>query len=204
MTRAEAERISGGLSKPSKMRCPGTSLEAVAACRVGSILRNVAGSTCSGCYADAERRKESSYARYPNVKRAQVRRLSGIRHPRWVAAMAKMIGRRKYFRWHDAGDVQDRQHLARIIKVARATPGTRHWLPTKEYALVRSLRRIPSNLAIRVSHPMLDQSYSFLFDGRFPTSAVSTLDEFATCPGSCDPCRACWDRNVSNVTYRRH
>ncbi len=63
---------------------------------------------------------------------------------------------------------------------------------------------IPKNLIIRFSSHMVDQQPV----GWWPwTSTVSTGGK--TCPAKdqgneCKSCRACWDRNVSNVTYPKH
>ena len=46
----EAKAITGGLSSPSKMPCHTFNLPA-SACKIGSRLRNVKGSTCARCYA---------------------------------------------------------------------------------------------------------------------------------------------------------
>ena len=149
----EAELIAGTLSEPSKMPGYATSTSAFE-CKVGSQLRKVTGSVCEGCYAT-----RANY-QHPSVKIAHARRLAGLRHPRWVEAMVTLIQNRvsdtdPYFRWHDSGDLQGEWHLANICEVARQTPTVRHWLPTREKALVKRYLRaggvIPGNLTVRVS-----------------------------------------------------
>ena len=54
MLKKEAEKIVGGLSKPSKMPGPAYNLPA-SACITGQKLAKVPGSVCAGCYALADR-----------------------------------------------------------------------------------------------------------------------------------------------------
>jgi len=71
MNKKEAIKITGGLSKPSKMPGPAFNLPAQA-CITGSKLVKIPGSVCSGCYALKGR------YRFPNVKEALTRRLEGL------------------------------------------------------------------------------------------------------------------------------
>jgi hypothetical protein len=122
----EAIKITDSFTKTSKM--PGLSYSLPAwECKTGSKLRKIKNSVCSMCYA-----LKGNYTRYKAIKAAQYRRLDATKDPRWVDAMAAVIKRQKWFRWHDAGDVQDQQHLNKIFEICRLTPDTRHWLPTRE------------------------------------------------------------------------
>ena len=108
----EAKEIVQGFTRTSKM--PGLSYSLPAwECKTGSKLRKIKGSVCSMCYA-----LKGNYTRYPAIKAAQYRRLEAMKHPAWVTAMAAVIKRQKWFRWHDAGDVQDQQHLQKILRYA--------------------------------------------------------------------------------------
>ena len=144
----------------------------------------------------------------PNARDAMKRRLRGITRKGWASAMVCMIGRSPYFRWHDSGDIQSMGHLEKIVEVCRRTPGTRHWIPTKEYGVVRQFLRnggvFPSNLAVRVSCPMVD-AYINPVPG-LPFSAVNaeTTGQGHICPGECGDCRKCWDTGCSLVTYKKH
>lgn len=205
MTSKLAREITGGLGNPSKM--PGASFGLSAYdCAVGSKLRLVPGSTCATCYAT------KGHYRYASVQTAHARRLAGLTHPRWVEAMAHLISREEFFRWHDSGDLQGIDHLERIIEVARRTPKTRHWLPTREKGLltrwVRTGNAIPENLTIRLSAALLDQPAPNV---GIPTSTVHKDREPIghACPApsqgnACGSCRACWDRSVPNVSYHAH
>ena len=199
MLKKEARQITGGLSAPSKMPGPSYNLPATQ-CITGAKLAKIPGSVCHGCYALKGR------YRFNNVKAAMARRLEALGHPDWIAAMTVLIKGEPVFRWHDSGDLQSPEHLKAIFEVCKNTPETRHWMPTREARFLRLMdpEVIPKNLIIRFSSHMVDQQPV----GWWPwTSTVSTGGK--TCPAKdqgneCKSCRACWDRNVSNVTYPKH
>ena len=199
MLKKEAKEITGGLSKPSKMRGPAYNLPATQ-CITGAKLVKVPGSVCHGCYALKGR------YRFSNVRMALARRLESLKHPRWVEAMTVLIKGEPWFRWHDSGDLQSAWHLKQIFEVCNRTPDTMHWLPTREARILNLMDPdiIPPNLIIRMSSHMIDQQPVTFWPW---TSTVSTTTK--TCPAldqgnSCKSCRACWDRKVDNVTYPKH
>ena len=195
----EAVKITEGFTRTSKM--PGLSYSLPAwECKTGSKLRKVKGSVCASCYA-----LKGNYTRYPAIKAAQYRRLEAMKHPAWVTAMAAVIKRQKWFRWHDAGDVQDQQHLQKIFEICRLTPDTRHWLPTREAWIKDHLDKAPANLVIRFSPPMVNQRAP----ESWPHSSMVVDKGFHTCPapaqgGKCGSCRQCWDSNIKVVSYGKH
>ncbi len=197
----EAIKITEGFTRTSKM--PGLSYSLPAwECKTGSKLRQVKGSVCASCYA-----LKGNYTRYPAIKAAQYRRLEAMKHPAWVDAMVTVIKRQKWFRWHDAGDVQDLQHLNNIFKICEATPDTKHWLPTREAQILKRVKvnEVPRNLVIRFSSHMVDQGpVSF-----WPWTSTVTTDGNHSCPAAkqenkCLDCRACWDRGIRNISYGKH
>ena len=210
----DPEKIVGGLSKPSKMPCHGYSIDA-RRCVTGSKLRSVRGSVCSSCYAC-----KGNYG-FPVVRKAMERRYRSLFDSRWTVAMAKAIRNSSLnvFRWHDSGDIKSVSHLRNIVNVAILTPDVRHWLPTREYAIVRDYVRIfgefPANFMVRVSAPMMDGAASSEFKY---SSEVAKTEEYANlrasqgvkvCPapkqgGKCLDCRNCWDRNTTTVVYHAH
>jgi len=234
----EAKAIAGSLGYPSKM--PGTSYGIPAqACITGAKLAKVPGSTCSSCYA-----LKGNYI-FRGVKKSQAARLEAIRHESFVEAMVVLLtaaharGRNpktgetmdKFHRWHDSGDLQSRDHLARICAVARATPWLRHWLPTREGQIVKAFVRdggtIPANLTIRLSATMIDgaaptawpqtstvHSDNLTLRASTWTAIVARDAEPAApvghvCPApqqgnKCGECRACWSADVANVSYHVH
>ena len=200
MNTQEALKIVAGLSKPSKM--PGWAYGLPAdECKTGGKLKLIPNSVCSGCYAD-----KGCYV-FPVVQAAQYRRLAAIRSPLWVGAMALLINSKKskYFRWHDSGDVQDEEHLLKIFAVAKLTPETSHWLPTREAWTQKYLSAVPDNLTLRFSIPMIDQPAS----GNWANTSTVVSGAGRTCPApdqsnECKDCRACWDPSVKNVAYGKH
>ena len=199
MKTSEALKLVGGLSKPSKM--PGWAYGLPAKeCKTGSKLVKVKGSTCEGCYA-----LKGCYV-FKVVQAAQYRRLDSIKSPLWVGAMSLLINSKKskWFRWHDSGDIQDEAHLMKIFAVARLTPETKHWMPTREAWVKHFLPECPSNLIIRFSAPMVNYAAPTSWPN---TSTVVTTG--ASCPApsqnnECKDCRMCWDHNVKNVAYGQH
>ncbi len=189
MLKKEARKITGGLSKPSKMPGPAHNLPAWT-CITGVKLQAVKGSVCAGCYAMKGR------YRFKNVKDALTRRQEALQDPRWVDAMVTLITGEPWFRWHDSGDLQSVEHLKNIFEVCKRTPGTRHWMPTREVKFLKLMDPdvIPPNLIIRISSHMIDQGPV----KHWPwTSTVSTKPEDRTCAApaqgnECKDCRACW------------
>jgi len=181
---------------------PSINLPAVA-CITGAKLVTVKGSTCSGCYALKGR------YRFKNVKEAMTRRLNRLHDPRWIEAMVTLVHKQPVFRWHDSGDLQSVQHLKNIFEVCNRTPGTRHWLPTREARFLSLMdpEVVPKNLKIVLSDHMNDQAVP---PSWWPyTSGVTTDHTQVTCPASrqgnkCLDCRKCWDRGTKRVIYGKH
>jgi hypothetical protein len=217
-------RTAGTLGYPSKM--PGTSYGISATkCVTGSKLAKIKNSVCHGCYA-----LKGNYL-YPDIKKAHRHRLRALKSPKWVAAMTRLLAHmhspdkhgqpRKgrngpivpgWHRWHDSGDIQSVEHLAKICEVAAATPTIKHWLPTRELAFVKDYvgqgRTVPPNLVIRVSATMIDGPAT----KAWPTTSGVHKDKPAVghdCParhndGKCGECRACWSLDVPHVSYPKH
>ena len=95
------------------------------------------------------------------IEPAQHARLDSLSDPLWVDAMVAHIGNDSYFRWHDSGDLQGLGHLEKIAAVAVATPNCKHWLPTREYSMVKSYiakhGALPGNLIVRLSAMHVDK-----------------------------------------------
>lgn len=212
MLKRDASMINGGLTQTSKMPCKSYSLP-TEACNTGYRMAKIPGSICSTCYAD-----KGFYSMYANtIKPAQFARLDSINDPLWVDSMVTSIGSDPYFRWHDSGDIQSLTHLEKIAEICRRTPNTRHWLPTREYAIVKSYvakhGSIPENLTIRLSAMYPDQPV------KIPASLVNVpgitasnvhskkapTGEACRAPdqnGECRDCRACWTSAV--ISYALH
>jgi len=196
----EALKITDSFTRTKKM--PGLSYSLPAwACKTGQKLAKIPGTPCFGCYA-----MKGNYTRYLAIKAAQYRRLEAISSPLWVDAMVTVIKRQKYFRWHDAGDVQGPEHMQKILEICRRTPNTKHWLPTQERQFLPAPEEVPANLVIRLSRSKIDgpAGNAWTHD-----SGVTTDDSKRTCPaptqgGKCGDCRVCWNKNIKSVIYGKH
>ena len=162
----EARELAGVASlRVSKI--PGSSYSTDSfACRVGSKLALVAGSTCDKCYA----RRIQSYRDSANKgwtdNYRKATSLIAIDPQLWASAIVKQIVHQAnktsvYFhRWFTAGDLDSVEMLEAIYRVARMTPEIKHWLPTREAKIVKQCRELhgpePDNLTIRISSTMID------------------------------------------------
>ena len=219
LSKKEASTVCGTLTSTSKMPCKSYSLP-TEACITGFKMSQIAGSICSSCYAD-----KGFYKMYANnIKPAQFSRLDSINGEHWVSGMVSLIGSDEYFRWHDSGDLQSVEHLEKIVQVALLTPNCMHWLPTREYSIIKDYIRkhgrdsIPNNLKIRLSAmypdkkvviPVSLQGISNVTVSNVHTSLVSLKanDLGNACKasdqgGECRDCRLCWtDKPVSYLMH---
>lgn len=233
----EAKQIVAGLSFPTKM--PGSSYGLpIRACAAGAILAKIDKTSCGICYAGKDQ-----YS-WPNARKAQERRLASLDDPRWVEAMIVLLawthrypfrridlglrpgpklaalGSRTrlnemgFHRWHDSGDLQSAEHLAKIAAVAAATPKIKHWLPTQELRFVKAFLdaggAIPPNLLIRASTVMIDDHRPRAWPhGASVSRFVPAPTGAHLCPAprqehQCKSCRACWNPEVAHVVYEVH
>lgn len=213
MRKHEATSICGTLTSTSKMPCKSYSLP-TETCQTGFKMAQIKGSICHSCYAN-----KGFYRAYENtVKPSQWARWDSLNNPLWVDAMVSLIGSDSYFRWHDSGDLQSLQHLEKIAKVAEKTPHCRHWLPTREYGIVKQYiakyGSIPKNLIIRLSamYPDIPVKIpaSLSGIGNITSSNVHSKDQpwhGVRCGapdngGACGSCRACWTQTT--ISYELH
>ena len=209
-TKKELVRLTGGLSAPSKMPGSAWSISAKR-CVVGSLLRKVEGSTCSKCYA-----LKGRYA-FRNVQAAQERRLEAFQAlgPEWVKLMVELIafqyrnrkGADRVFRWFDSGDLQSLEMFEKIIQVAKKLPDISFWLPTRERAIVQSFQgEIPDNLIVRVSAAMIGRKANPPkgYRGSSVNNPAAFQCDASSRAGECGPCRACWLKDIPDVSYRQH
>ena len=218
MRKVIAIAIAGTLSQTSKMPCKSYGLP-TSVCNVGGKLRDVPGSACHGCYAD-----KGFYALYPTVKTSQGNRLAlmeaamaddtGGKARDWLDAVKTLIGDDLYFRWHDSGDLINERHLSLIVQCAIEMPAVSFWLPTREKSLVLDFIAkhgdLPVNLIVRLSAPMIDGEPCAGKSG-LNTSTIHrdnpAIGFECGAPargGYCGDCRACWNRDVANVSYKFH
>lgn len=210
----QAGKVSG---RNSKM--PGTSFALSATtCKTGGKLIDIKGSTCSRCYAlKLEKMRPSVHMGWlANYTKAT--KLIDTNPEQWAKACAFQIQRaanksgEPFHRWFDSGDLQSVAMLEAIAHAARLTPSVQHWLPTREASMVKQWlangNTCPDNLIIRISATMI---------GDTPRNAANTSTVHRkgasyighACPAStqgnmCGTCRACWSKDVPNVSYPLH
>ena len=202
MNKKEASKITGGLSAPGKMPEGAYSIPATA-CQTGAKLALVPGPPCHGCYALKNRYM------MPVQKAAMERRLKSLNHGSWTKAMATLIKGKKHFRWHDSGDLQSADHLRKIFEVCASTPETSHWLPTQERQyLPLPGSTIPPNLIIRLSNAKNDTVPGQAWT-HWSTVVTKPRAGVYVCPApeqgmKCGSCRACWNKDVKEIQYKKH
>jgi hypothetical protein len=230
MNLSQARTIAGTLSFPSKM--PGTAYALPAShCIIGAKLIQIEGSVCHGCYAISGRYQWGNAVKSMNTRLAGLSDPMWVtamifllkhkhRHPRFKIDLGRVKkGQQRwrmnvagYHRWHDSGDLQGVWHLAKICEVAAGTPSVRHWIATREAKMVKDFVTgggiVPDNLTIRISSTMVDRGPPMSWP------LTSTVHDKADpighrCPAptqnhECGSCRACWSRDVPNVSYHKH
>tara|TARA_R110002050_G_scaffold208497_1_gene344507 strand:- start:720 stop:1352 length:633 start_codon:yes stop_codon:yes gene_type:complete len=200
-------KISNGNTK-----MPGTTYAVDAfACKVGSKLRNIPGSICSKCYTiKLQKLRPSVDQGYKTNLLKWVNRSSS---KDWVDAIVFQINRYckdGYHRWFDGGDCQSLEMLKAINEVAKLTPHIKHWLPTKEKGIVKAfgLKNITPNLIIRVSSAMIDGQPLNSFDWTSTVHHEKPHYGFECGAlkrgNNCGSCRACWNKEISNISYKKH
>ena len=208
-TDKQAKEIMISLGRAGKMPCPTYNTPAKL-CKTGSILREKKGSTCHGCYA-----MRGNYL-FPSVQAGLMRRFNAFKHPLFVEAMIfrikKASAKSGHFRWFDSGDLDNIGMLEKIVMICQATPEIKHWLPTREVKIVKDYLKIykefPNNLLVRVSAPMIDgeplKSFEYTSTVHHKKNAIGH-----DCPSrfqnnECRDCRACWSKDIKNVSYHKH
>jgi hypothetical protein len=211
MSKKDAASICGSLTVNSKMPCKTYNLP-TEACKTGFKMSQIKGSVCSMCYADKGFNKV-----YENsIKPGQFARLDSITNEHWVDSIVTLIGNDKFFRWHSSGDIQSLEHFKKIVDVALKTPNCGHWLPTREYSIIKEYiaqgLTIPKNLIVRISAMYPDQPVilpkSLIGVKGISLSNVHTVKPIGiecNAPknnGSCGDCRLCW--STETVSYKLH
>jgi hypothetical protein len=118
-----------------------------------------------------------------------------------------------YFRWFDSGDLQSIAMLDAIATIARALPGIKFWLPTKEHAFVAAWIHqgnvVPSNLIIRLSAYKIGAKAPAIATklGVHASTVNATTGLQCNAPkqdNACLDCRACWSKSIPSINYAKH
>lgn len=132
--------------------------------------------------------------------------LSKENREKYFGDIRKACSRRrknKFFRWHVAGDIQDKAYFAEMVQIAREFPDFKFWTYTKRYTLVNEWiaenGNLPENLVVMFSAwdgVEMPNPYNLpIFAVRLKDGNRDlTEEDFSSmykCPGNCDACKAC-------------
>lgn len=219
MTIASAMRDAGRVSSGNTKMPGSTFAVTVDQCKVGRKLAEIKGSTCHSCYAARLEKLRPSVHQGWTSNYLKATRMIAERPDLWAKAMAFQIEKaaeksgEAFHRWFDGGDLDSLEMLRAIVLTCELTPTIAHWLPTREAAVVKAYHKaygaFPANLIVRVSSTMVGDAP---IAGHVNTSTVHRKDaayEGHACPArhqgnQCGSCRACWTRDVQNVSYPLH
>lgn len=205
------KKASPKLSKTGKMPCKSWSLPAWDTCPGAKEDDGTAVEACSHCYA-----RQGMY-RFGVVKAAREHNMADWQLPDWEDAMVKAIGKDKYFRWFDSGDIYSVELAQKIRRVIQRTPDTKHWLPTRShkfvdvYQILYAIAKLP-NAVVRYSsdsvHGEVDlpgnNSTIVQSPEDFDKDKHGILCRAFQRAGKCGDCRACWSKKVTTVSYALH
>jgi hypothetical protein len=164
---------------------------------------------CSGCYATT-----GNY-RFPNVKAPRLHNRQDWERLEWVDDMVKALGNDRFFRWFDSGDMYALGLAEKILQVMKLTPWVSHWLPTRMHKFPKFRRVLQDmekldNVSVRFSSDSVTGDYVEGLHGSVivPTAEHATVSmklcEAYNHGGTCNGCRACWDKSVSVIAYPAH
>ena len=168
-------------------------------------------SACECCYA-----LTGAY-NFPGTIAARKHNEADWQKSGWVKAMVKLIGKAKYFRWFDSGDIYSPILARKIWAVIVETPNCQHWLPTRAYKdaeilyHLKAMENLP-NVAVRYSS---DSREGERLDFGLNSTIIQEKNDFipekgvSLCragerSGKCGTCRACWSKNVGTIYYVHH
>ena len=201
------------ISNASKMPCKSWSLPAWESCPSARKSDGKPVDACNYCYA-----LTGAY-RFPATIASRKHNMEDWKCDDWVSVMVKKIGKAKYFRWFDSGDVYDIKLAHKIYTVMGLTPNCQHWLPTRMYKdskfadVFRRMNEL-ENTVVRYSSDSINGA--IVMSNSAPTSTIiQSADEFKpskseslcrafTRKGKCASCRACWSKSVKVIKYALH
>jgi Gene product 88 len=164
---------------------------------------------CAGCYATT-----GNY-RFPNVKAPRIHNRLDWERLEWCDDMVAALDNERYFRWFDSGDMYALGLAEKILEVMRRAPWVKFWLPTRMHKfpkfrrVLRDMQQL-ENVSVRFSSDSVTGEYVKGLHGSVivPTADSATADmklcEAYAHGGTCNGCRACWDKSVPLIAYPAH
>lgn len=207
------------LSKVGKLGVYSWSLQALNKCPASLKSNGELVDACKGCYA------AFGQYNYPNVKAPREYNVWAWQQENFVSEFVEILNAsHKYFRWLDSGDLYSLALAEKVYEIMKATPETKHWLPTRMHkfakfkdvlnrmaALPNVVVRLssdsvmgdlvdkPEDLNIGTSSTIIPEQYLGDFEGKGQFICKAYYQE-----GKCKTCRACYDKNVETVAYVGH
>lgn len=194
------------------MPCKSWSLPAWESCPGAKDTAGKPVDACQYCYA-----LTGAY-HFPATIASRKHNMEDWKLDSWVGAMVKAIGRAKYFRWFDSGDVYCAELAEKILSVMTLTPGCSHWIPSRMYKIpavatvLNNMNKL-GNVVARFSSDAIDGSR---VKGAAASSTIlQSADDFKpakgyslcrayTRKGKCADCRACWSKDIHTIAYALH
>lgn len=212
----------GGKITVDNSKMPGTTFALDAKqCRLGTVLAKIKGSVCEDCnMIGLQKRRNKVNNRYEINQRATEETVSTLGLEIYGEAHAYQILHYGFaeHRWLASGDLASPEMLDGICHAAKLTPDVRHWVATREKALVLAWyadrgHTLPDNVTIRLSAAMVNGEPNKALPAGIVTSTVHRGKDREPLPFDCPAlpqgdmcldCRHCWDRDVPNVSYQFH
>jgi len=197
------------ISKVGKLNSRSWSLEALETCPASKGSDGELVPACKGCYAVG-----GNY-RFKNVKEARSHNKKDWQRSEWVADMIEELDSDRYFRWFDSGDMYSLGLAEKIYEICKATPWTRHWIPTRMYKFKKFRDVIDrlnalDNVVVRLSSDGIngeiieDAQYSSTIIPFIDSVTVATICNAPLQDGKCKKCRLCWDKSTKVIAYAGH
>jgi hypothetical protein len=195
------------ISNTTKLNARSWSLQAVTNCP-GSKENGKLVPACSGCYAT------TGYYRMPNAINARNHNAEDWKRDSWVNDMVTEIQNDKLFRWFDSGDMYHINLAKKILQIMKATPNTRHWMPTrmakfpKFQKIIKEMNDLP-NVAVRFSSDSINGEFDSRHGSVIIPDANSVPEGVKVCEsysrgGKCANCSDCWDKSIKVIGYVQH
>ncbi len=197
------------ISKVGKLNSRSWSLEALETCPASKGSDGELVPACKGCYAVG-----GNY-RFKNVKEARSHNKKDWQRSEWVADMIEELDSDRYFRWFDSGDMYSLGLAEKMYEICKATPWTKHWIPTrmhkfKKFRDVIDRLNALDNVVVRLSSDGIngeiieDAKYSSTIIPFIDSITVATVCNAPLQDGKCKKCRLCWDKSTKVIAYAGH
>jgi len=197
------------ISKVGKLNSRSWSLEALETCPASKGSDGELVPACKGCYAVG-----GNY-RFKNVKQARSHNKKDWQRSEWVADMIEELDSDRYFRWFDSGDMYSLALAEKMYEICKATPWTRHWIPTrmhkfKKFRDVIDRLNALDNVVVRLSSDGIngeiieEAEYSSTIIPFIDSVTIATVCNAPLQDGKCKKCRLCWDKSTKVIAYAGH